>query len=204
MQQSFWDERYRKDGYAYGEQPNLFLKSILAKMKPGNILFPAEGQGRNAVYAAKLGWNAVAFDQSAEGKKKALQLARKNGVTIHYEVGDLKDMEFSKYRFDAMALIYAYFNALDKSAYHKILSGYLRKGGTVIFEAFSKRHLQYNRMNEKAGGPKDAAVLFSVEEIRRDFEKFEILQLEDVDITLNEGQFHIGKSAVIRFVGIKQ
>jgi hypothetical protein len=49
-----WNDRYSKDEYAYGEQPNNFLREELEKLKPGTILFPAEGEGRNAVFAAAL------------------------------------------------------------------------------------------------------------------------------------------------------
>ena len=35
-----WNDRYSKDEYAYGEQPNNFLREELEKLKPGAILFP--------------------------------------------------------------------------------------------------------------------------------------------------------------------
>jgi len=60
--------------------PNHFFKEELDNVKPGNILLPAEGEGRNAVYAAKLGWNVLAFDDSASGKKKAKKLAEENNI----------------------------------------------------------------------------------------------------------------------------
>src|SRR5688572_28635163 len=84
-----WNDRYSKDEYAYGERPNNFLKEQLEKIKVGSILFPAEGEGRNAVFAATLGWNVSAFDISAEGKNKALRLAETHKVTIDYQVGEL-------------------------------------------------------------------------------------------------------------------
>lgn len=78
-----WDKRYSSEEFAYGEEPNKYLKQQLDKLKVGTILFPAEGEGRNAVYAALLGWNVFAFDISKEGKKKALQLAKSNNVMIN-------------------------------------------------------------------------------------------------------------------------
>ena len=66
-----WDDRYGKKELAYGEEPNHYLKGQLSQFSPGTILFPAEGEGRNAVYAATLGWSVCAFDLSAKGKKKA-------------------------------------------------------------------------------------------------------------------------------------
>ncbi|MNL80687.1 hypothetical protein D3C87_2076000 [compost metagenome] len=71
----------------------------------------------------------------------------------------------------------------------------------LIFEAFSKKHLDYLAKNQKVGGPKEIDMLFSVEEIRADFENYEILVLEEKEIELNEGLFHNGQASVIRFVG---
>ncbi|MGQ7854551.1 class I SAM-dependent methyltransferase [Pedobacter sp. WC2501] len=199
-----WNDRYSTDEFAYGEQPNNYLKEQLVQLETGAILFPAEGEGRNAVFAAKLGWKVSAFDISIEGKNKALQLAENNNVSIDYQVGELQELDYKAEQFDAIALIYAHFPSAIKSIYHKTLSNYLRKGGLLIFEAFSKQHLDYLARNEKVGGPKEIDMLFSIEEIRADFENYEIIVLEEKEIELNEGLFHNGLGSVIRFVGRKK
>jgi len=199
-----WNDRYSTDEFAYGEQPNNYLKEQLVQLETGTILFPAEGEGRNAVFAAKLGWEVSAFDISIEGRNKALQLAENNNVSIDYRVGELQELDYKAEQFDAIALIYAHFPSAIKSSYHKTLSNYLRKGGLLIFEAFSKKHLDYLAKNEKVGGPKEIDMLFSIEEIRADFENYEIIVLEEKEIELNEGLFHNGLGSVIRFVGRKK
>ncbi|QDW23510.1 class I SAM-dependent methyltransferase [Pedobacter sp. KBS0701] len=199
-----WNDRYSTDEFAYGEQPNNYLKEQLVQLKTGTILFPAEGEGRNAVFAAKLGWKVSAFDISIEGKNKALQVAENNNVSIDYQLGELQELDYKAEQFDAIALIYAHFPSAIKSTYHKTLSNYLRKGGLLIFEAFSKKHLDYLAKNEKVGGPKEIDMLFSVEEIRADFENYEIIVLEEKEIELSEGLFHNGQGSVIRFVGRKK
>lgn len=173
-------------------------------MPVGSILFPAEGEGRNAVYAAKRGWAVSAFDISMEGKNKALRLAEINKVSIDYKVGELDTLHYRADQFDAIALIYAHFPADIKSSYHKSLDRYLRKGGVVIFEAFSKSHLDYIAKNEHVGGPKELAMLFSKEEMESDFSNYEIIELEEKEIELREGLFHNGIGSVIRFVGRKK
>lgn len=199
-----WNERFSKEEFAYGEQPNNFLKEQLEKLSVGTILFPAEGEGRNAVFAAKLGWKVSAFDISIEGKSKACKLAETNKVTIDYKVGELETLNYKAGQFDAIALIYAHFPADIKSLYHKTLAKYLRRNGVIIFEAFSKKHIEYNSKNEKAGGPKDIAALFSIDELKSDFINYEIIELAEKEIELNEGSFHNGKGSVIRFVGKKK
>ena len=199
-----WNERYAGEMFAYGERPNEYLRDQLERLSVGSILFAAEGEGRNAVFAAKLGWQVSAFDISVEGKNKAMQLAGKNQVSIDYQIGELQALNFTGGQFDAIALIYAHFPAGIKSLYHKQLSGFLRKGGFVIFEAFSKKHLEYIARNEKVGGPKEAEMLYSIEEIQSDFAGYDVIELQEKEITLNEGQFHNGVGSVIRFVGRKK
>ena len=151
-----------------------------------------------------MGWNVSAFDISEEGKNKALKLAETNNVSIDYQVGELETLDFKEEQFDVIALIYAHFPAEIKSEIHKQLDKLLRKDGIIIFEAFSKKHLEYLAINDKVGGPKDIESLFSIEEIKSDFSNYEIIELEEKEIQLNEGLFHNGTGSVIRFIGRKK
>ncbi|MCC7506893.1 MAG: class I SAM-dependent methyltransferase [Saprospiraceae bacterium] len=198
-----WNQRYSMSEYAYGESPNDYLKEQLSRLTPGRILFPAEGEGRNAVFAATQGWQSSAFDISSEGQKKALQLAQKKGVTINYQLGALNELDYEPDTFDVVALIYAHFPAELKSAMLTSLDKYLRPGGVVIFEAFSKNHLSYQQQNEKVGGPKDVDMLYSTDEIKTYYPDYEIIELQETEIELREGLFHNGLGSVIRFVGSK-
>ena len=199
-----WDDRFSQEGFAYGEQPNNYLKEQLEKLNAGSILFPAEGEGRNAVFAARLGWTVSAFDISREGKNKATRLAEKNNVSIDYQIGELETLKYTPGQFDVIGLIYAHFPGDIKSQYHKMLDKYLRKNGLIIFEAFSKKHIDYIAKNEKVGGPTDINMLFSTDELRSDFNNYEIIELVEKEIELSEGLYHNGKGSVIRFVGRKK
>jgi len=200
----FWDGRYSIPEYAYGKEPNVYFKEKLDGLSTGKILLPAEGEGRNAVYAAKNGWDVSAFDWSIEAKKKADALASDNKVTIHYQVGDLHSIQYQPGEFDVIGLCYAHFTTESISAFHKTLVGYLRKGGVLIFEAFSKNHIKYNSVKKGAGGPKNPDMLFSLEDIAKDFEDFDVTELYETEVDLREGPFHQGIGAVIRFAGRKK
>jgi ubiquinone/menaquinone biosynthesis C-methylase UbiE len=199
-----WDERYNSEDFAYGENPNIFLNETLPQFKPGMALFAAEGEGRNAVFAAGLGWEVSAFDLSEFGKMKAEKLATKNKVSIDFTVGDIQTLQYDVNSFDALVMIYAHFPSAIKSSCHQKLISYLKPGGIVIFEAFSKNHIQYNSINPKVGGPKDMDQLYSIEEIKKDFKDFEIIELIETEVELSEGNFHIGLGSVIRFIGRKE
>ncbi|WP_236973957.1 class I SAM-dependent methyltransferase [Membranihabitans maritimus] len=198
-----WNQRYSEKEFAFGVEPNIYFKSHVDKLPVGKILFPAEGEGRNAVYAAQSGWDVSAFDISFKGRKKAMELAKQRNVSLDYKVGELPELAFDNDTFDAIALIYAHFPTEIKSNYHQILSSLLKTGGTIIFEAFSKNHLEYRAKNPGVGGPSNFDSLFSKEEILKDFKGYEVMELGEEVIDLQEGKYHVGKGSVIRFVGRK-
>jgi len=202
--ENFWDARFKQPAYAYGTLPNKFFKECIDNFKPkGNILLPAEGEGRNAVYAAKTGLNVYAFDTSIEGKNKAVKLAEHNDVLINYELGDFFSLNLLDIKFDVAALIYAHFSSDIISKYHKKVAELLKPKGLVLLEGFSKNHVEFQKVNSQAGGPKNSDMLFTTETIKNDFPDFEIIQLEEVEVKLNEGDFHKGNAKVIRYIGRK-
>jgi SAM-dependent methyltransferase len=202
--EEFWNKRFGQSDYAYGTAANVFFAQQLRKLRPGAILLPAEGEGRNAVHAARHGWTVEAFDISTSGREKALRLALDRGVNIQYQIGDPERLSWPEASFDAIALIFAHFPAHLRSRYHEQIASWLKPGGTLILEAFSKNHLPHSTRNPRAGGPKNPAMLFSTEEINRDFSDLEVDQLEEVEVVMQEGEYHVGLSSVVRFVGRKK
>ncbi|MBV6492658.1 MAG: hypothetical protein LDLANPLL_00655 [Turneriella sp.] len=200
MEAEFWNERYKRKDYVYGEEPNEFLRSQLKPGK-GEWIFPADGEGRNAVYAASLGYKTFSFDQSSEGKIKALQLAQKKGVSIEYEVNSFEKINLGKNRFDGAVFCYTHLPlTIRKSAYTKILDS-VKDGGRIIFEAFSKKQVEYQARGEKSGGPQDISMLFDEETVREAFPNVKFDFIETREVNLSEGEFHRGKGHVMRFVG---
>ncbi|NSL90204.1 class I SAM-dependent methyltransferase [Chitinophaga sp. Mgbs1] len=199
-----WDERYKRTDFAYGTEPNVFFREWLPAFTPGSILMPADGEGRNGIFAAQTGWKVTSCDFSTEARSKAMLLAREKQVALEYLVGDFSQLSFQPASFDAIGLIYAHLDIPDKSVFHRQLNGYLRPGGIIILEAFSKQHLHYKQLNPGVGGPGDLQSLYSKTEITADFHNYDILLLEEEVIFLQEGSFHVGEGAVVRFVGRKR
>ncbi|MRI02434.1 methyltransferase domain-containing protein [Kriegella sp. EG-1] len=194
----FWNERYKEEAYAYGVQPNVFVKSELGILSQGTVLFAAEGEGRNAVYALQKGWNVEAFDYSVAAKNKAVKLAKSFNLQLDYKVLDVLDFHSAK-KFDVLVLCYAHFpiSIREKAIQH--LLTFLKPNGVVIFEAFSK-----NQLGKTSGGPKNMEMLFSIAEIYKEFNGLNFTELEETNIQLKEGNYHQGIASVIRFVGLKK
>jgi SAM-dependent methyltransferase len=197
--ESFWNARYADPVYAYGTKPNEYLREKLPALPVGTLLAAAEGEGRNAVYAASLGHDVRAFDMSREGQRKALALAEAQGVSIQYAVNAADDFRVEKETVAVLTLIYAHFPAESKSRLNQQLAQAVQPGGYVIFEAFGKEQLAY-----QSGGPKDPAMLYSLAEVRADFPDFDELEGYEAIINLDEGPYHQGPGAVVRFFGRKR
>ncbi len=203
-QQNFWDQRYADEHYAYGTLPNAYLKEKAVELAPGKILLPAEGEGRNAVFMSTMGWETYAFDQSVEGRNKALHLAADYDVEISYTISDVENIHYPENSFDALALIFAHFPGENRRSYHRKLSRFLKPGGHLITEGFSKEHATFQKFNPKAGGPRDATMLYNMEELKKDFNDLEFIEATEEKVVLDEGEFHQGEASVIRIFAVKK
>ena len=194
----FWNERYSQKEYAYGTNPNDFFKKSLENLTIGKMLLPGEGEGRNAVYAAKLGWDVTAFDFSHSAKKKAFALAEKEGVKIKYSVKSYVDFNPRLAEFDCIASIFVHTPKETRKSFHNKLITLLRPGGRIILEGFSKEQI-----NNNSGGPKNIDMLFSKNELLEDFKAVQKVEIAEKEIELNEGQFHQGIAYTIQLIAIK-
>ena len=81
-----WGQRYVTDGYVYGTEPNDFLRQQAQAIPKGKVLCLADGEGRNSVCLAGLGYDVTAVESSTVDLEKAQKLATAKGVTITTEV----------------------------------------------------------------------------------------------------------------------
>lgn len=195
----FWEERYGQQEYAYGTEPNTFLAEVLPQVESGAILFPAEGEGRNAVFAASLGWQVDAFDFSAEGRRKALALAESKGVSIRYILADL--MTFTtEVRYQAIALIFVHLPPDARLNMLRQCIELLEPGGALIIEGFHPLQI-----GKPSGGPNDASYCYTQTELESLLESgFNIIQLTDQAVTLTEGPHHTGPAHTLRLLATKK
>ena len=199
----FWDERYGQEEYVYGEDPNDWFRICLANLSPGRILLPAEGEGRNAVHAAREGWTVHAFDYSRSGQQKALQLAARHGVTIDYQLQDAAAVQPEPQSYDALALIYAHFPEDQRRTLFSPWQAGLKPGGILIMEVFSTGQIACQERYQ-SGGPKVPELLYRVEDLPQLFPEIVFDILEETEVNLAEGAYHTGPARVIRARGKRQ
>lgn len=192
-----WDERYDREGFFYGDEPNYFVARMLKGIAPGRSLFLAEGEGRNAVYAAGLGHEVTAVDSSRIGRDKALALATIRGVDIDYRLGDIVTDTWGEDSWDVIVLCFAHLPPDLMPTIHGRVAAGLRPGGTLILNSFSKA--QFGR---KSGGPPRLEWLHDLGELMQQFPGLE-LKGEEAEVELRESVGHHGPAMVIEMTGIK-
>lgn len=192
-----WDNKFSREGYLYGFEPNAFIESQTGLIKPqGKVLCLGEGEGRNAVYLADKGFEVTALDASPIGMTKALALAKKRGVSFQTELINLEQWE-PKEAYDAIVSSYLHLEEpLRTEAFDKALYA-LKKEGYFIAEFFS-----LNQMPRESGGPKNADLLYTLESLQKivELEGFHVKQLEECEVLLDEGNGHQGDAIVIRVI----
>jgi hypothetical protein len=198
MSKEQWNTRYIADEYIYGTEPNEYLRKFLDRSNSGRILFPAEGEGRNAVYAAMKGWQADAFDQSEAGRDKALRLAAEKKVNIHYFIQSLEDWEPIESTYDCISLIFVHLPPPLRIEVHNKVIAALKPGGILLLEAFTS-----NQLPRTSGGPKNSELLFDAKDIGADFAEMKTLEFSETQVILDEGPLHQGLADVVRLMAKK-
>jgi 2-polyprenyl-3-methyl-5-hydroxy-6-metoxy-1,4-benzoquinol methylase len=192
----FWHERYSEADFAYGTEPNTFLASKRELIPAGGkALAIADGEGRNGVWLAQQGCEVTSVDYSEAGVEKANKLAAERGVRINAICADLGEWAWPENEYDLVISIFAHFPPPLRKQVHANILKALKPGGTLILESYHPTQLEY-----KTGGPPAAEMMYSVEDLKADFDGAEFVYLEDLVAEVNEGKYHFGKGAVTRLI----
>lgn len=194
-----WDERFSEEEYAYGTEPNDFLR-IRAQILPhrGKILCLCEGEGRNAVYLASEGFKVTAMDASKVGMNKALQLAEIKNVDLEYFVSEIEDFDMGKEKWDGIVSIFAHFPTKIAKKVYKRAQNALKNKGVFMLEGYNTGQLEYN-----TGGPKDADSFVNLETLKASFQTFQFLHQIETIRNVTEGKYHTGEASVTQFIAQK-
>ncbi len=196
-----WDQRFSSEEYAYGKEANIWLGERISQIKPSpnnRALFPADGEGRNAVWAATIGWNSEVFDLSIVGKQKCQLLAEEHGVSVNYEVDDLELREFPDEIFDLIACSWFHTPSEIRKVHMPRMLHSLKSGGHFIMEGYHT-----SQMPLHSGGPKSLDLLFDLDEVLGELiggkaPKMHIIYTAVASTVLDESALHKGQARVVR------
>ena len=199
-----WNQRYNQPDYVYGTQPNDFLSSVAThiptrRVQKGKVLTLGEGEGRNAVFLASMGYDVTAVDMSDIGLEKARRLAAERGVQITTVTADLGEYQIKPESWDGIISIFCHVPSAIRVPLHQAVVRGLKPGGVLILEAFTPRQLEF-----KTGGPTAPDMLMTLASLRQELAGLRFILGAEVDREVVEGKFHTGQAAVVQVLAVKE
>ncbi len=193
-----WDERYATDDYVFGTDPNLFLAEVAPRLRVGRALCIADGEGRNSVFLAERGFTVTAMDASAVGMQKATRLAMARNVGMTTQVADLESYDFGDARWDVIVSIFCHLPPELRRRVHARVTAALLPGGAFVLEAYTPRQIEY-----ATGGPSDATLLVTVDDLRPELAGLDLQIAREVVRDVVEGRGHTGRASVVQILAVK-
>ncbi|MBM3338514.1 MAG: class I SAM-dependent methyltransferase [Betaproteobacteria bacterium] len=195
-----WNSRFAEPGYLFGEEPNNYLREAQAYLKPGRCLMVADGEGRNGVWLAKQGHQVEGFDFSDLAIEKARALAKREQVSVQWEVCSWEQFNWRPERFDNVIGIFFQFAAPDvRSQIFANIDRALKPGGMLVIQGYTAKQLAYN-----TGGPGILEHMYDEALMRESFKNYRMLDLRTYETEIHEGRGHEGMSALLGMVAQKQ
>ena len=193
-----WDKRYSESGYAYGTEPNDFLKQNFSTIPKGKVLSIAEGEGRNAVFLAKQGYHVTAIDSSIVAINKAEQLARQHQVDINFIHHDLLSFDFGENQWEGIVSIFLPIVRQDRLNLYPRLTESLKNDGVFLMEAYTPEQINFG-----TGGGKDSRTMQTVDTITSELLQMNFLRKRQLERVVKEGKYHTGLASVLQVIAKK-
>lgn len=188
----YFDKWYKEseDLFWKGATDKKYLDILLSRLTKGNILDLGAGEGGDAIYLAKKGFEVTAVDISEAALKKLSKWAKKENVAVNVEVADLEDYQIQE-SYDGI-ISFAAIHFLPKDKIDKLIKNMkekTNKGGVNIILVF--------REGDSSQG-KFKMYYFKDNELKEYYKDWKVIlykEYEDLDTT--HGKPHIHKIALI-------
>jgi len=170
----FWDARYSAARAAndsvWSIEPNAWIEATVGPLTPGSAVDLAAGEGRNALWLASLGWAVTAVDFSEVGLAIARERAKTLGLAIETITADATTWVAAP-PVDLVIIAYLQLPREPMAAAIGNAARSLAPGGTLALIGHDADNLERG-----VGGPQDAAMLLSVEEVRAAASDLDVLE----------------------------
>ena len=175
MQREDWDRKYAAQEQLWSVHPNRLLVQEVAELAPGRALDLACGEGRHAIWLAELGWRVSAVDFSEVAIAKARDRAEHAGLEVDFHSADLRDFEPEPRAFDLVLVFFLQLPADERRVILSRAADAIAPGGTFLLVGHDLLNL-----TDGVGGPSDAHVLYTSDDIVAELPGLEIEKAERV------------------------
>jgi SAM-dependent methyltransferase len=164
MEARDWDERYRSAELIWGSEPNVFVQQQCEALPVGVALDLACGEGRNALWLARLGWTVTGVDFAAAAIERAHTLSAKEPAAVAarltWRVADLTTEPPEPASADLVLISYLHLPPAEHDAVLTSAAVAVRPAGHLVLVGHDLRNL-----TEGIGGPQDASLLQTPERV---------------------------------------
>ena len=130
--QAEWDRRYAEQHRLWSGNPNGALVAEVAGLTPGRVLDVGCGEGADAVWLARQGWDVTGLEVSGLALERAAAHARDAGVTVRWVHAGLAEAKLPPGSFDLVSAQYpALLRTPDAAAERALLSA-VAPGGVLL------------------------------------------------------------------------
>lgn len=172
MDSHAWDARYTEKELVWSAEPNRFLPPLIDPLPAGTALDLGCGEGRNAIWLAREGWDVTGVDFSPVAIDKARRLA--GGTAIDWVVGDITEYEADA-TFDLVMIVYIHLDSQGMASLFRCARNALAPGGTLIGLGHALRNL-----TDGVGGPQYPEILWTEERILPLVDRLEVASLTEM------------------------
>ena len=160
MDSTAWDARYAMDQLVWGAEPNRFVAAEFTGLRPGRALDLGAGEGRNAIWLARQGWQVTAVDFSPVAVERARRLAMAENVDVTWIVADVADYRPEPGAFDAVLVAYLHLPAKLRAVALARAATALAPGGRIVVVGHDVASA-----GAGVGGPQGPAILYTPQRI---------------------------------------
>jgi len=128
---SNWDELYSESDQVWSGRPNGALVAEVEGLSPGRALDVGCGEGADAVWLARQGWQVTALDVSRVALERAAAVAREARVEVRWVHAGLVDARLSD-AFDLVCALYPGLLRTPEADAERALLAAVAPGGTLL------------------------------------------------------------------------
>lgn len=206
MKQGVWEKEYRSVENLWGYTPNHVLSTYIDIIpRSGKILDIGIGEGRNAFFFAKQGYEVEGIDISETAINRCVEQAEKYNLPIDAKVGDIREYEVKKDNYSLIILsnVLNFFSVEDIVTIISKLKTGLKENGLIYINVFDneepsllkakercKQVAEFTYYDEKNRMYHHYFTENELEDLLADYETISLVRSKFLDLTHGQPHYH--------------